>query len=115
MGDSRKQEKRTRVLNDAVWAAQLFIGRVAWLLCSQEHSCIHKIWEHYVSSAAHPKLVTSTPDASYYGAITCTENQLRSAFEIADTDGDGLVSLEEALEVSVACTVYVVICVAICT
>lgn len=67
----------------------LFLGRLA-LLLKQENEILHSdLFEIY---ALHEKLA----EATEFGFIT--NEQLKSAFEIADTDGDGIINHSEAVE-----------------
>lgn len=105
----------------------LFLGRLAWLF---------KIRGAFLEYALQPRAAnwrTPSVDASSSGAnlrsisgpivgannqsflvrvqdgrqgAMCTEDQFRSAFEIADTNGDGVLSYQEALEVSTYCVVW---------
>lgn len=69
---------------DKLAAGLLFVGRLAWLL---------KIRGGFLEET-----LSVPPSLSTAAAQLTTEDQLRSAFEIADTDGDGVVTYSEAVE-----------------
>ena len=81
----------------------LLVGRLAWLL---------KIRGRFVEEALSPSLTGSTtpstqatPDHTHNAAVNnnnsglyISEDQMRSAFEIADTNGDGVLTYAEAID-----------------
>jgi hypothetical protein len=88
----------------------LIIGRISWLFkirgrfgqCFLFHShslvIINRFLIRFLEDALSPPQPTSS--AILQSMTFCTEDQLRSAFEIADTNGDGIVTNMEALEVN---------------
>ena len=83
--------------NSAAMAGLLLIGRLAWLLKIRG-----KFFEEALVSLPLSQELTRFQDRS---AEYTSDDQLRSAFEIADTDGDGVVTCSEALEAAQALAV----------
>ena len=82
-------------------AGTLIIGRLSWLLKIRGRF----IEEALVQSKARSLSVSTNGSGAELGSVFAinaadlsSEEQLRSAFEIADTDGDGVVTNAEALE-----------------
>jgi len=85
---SSKESRRWQPLDSSLLSGLLLVGRVAWLIR------IRGGFLQYV-------LELQTPGSSEGGTGeegVVSEEQVRSAFEIADTDGDGLLTYSEALE-----------------
>lgn len=72
----------------ALTTGLLLLGRFAWLL---------KIRGRFLEDALSSS-VSQSDSHSIQSCDLTSEEQLRSAFEIADTDGDGIVTYSEALE-----------------
>jgi hypothetical protein len=92
-GDGNSE--RTVHHSKAVLASVLFIGRVAWLLKCRCESVKHAFGPNKAKSASK----NNNGSGSHRRLVNVTEEQFRSAFEIADTDGDGVVDQSEAVEV----------------
>ncbi len=71
----------------------LVIGRIVWLLKIRSNSIIAAL-----SDAGSPSVSKARTETESLGFGLVSEEQFRSAFEIADTDGDGVVSRSEAFE-----------------
>ena len=71
----------------SILSGALIVGRIAWLL---------KINGKFVERA----FLASTRDLGQASREIVSESQLFSAFEIADTNGDSIVTLSEAIEVT---------------
>ena len=78
----------------------LIIGRIAWLLKIRGRF-IEEALVQFKSRASSSSLSNASDPIggfSISSADMSSEEQLRSAFEIADTDGDGIVTNAEAVE-----------------
>lgn len=75
-------------------SALLLIGRLAWLLRVHQHSQLTR--SSLLSSSSGPHQNSSNLTTS---VNRVSEEQCRSAFEISDTDGDGVIHLAEAVDV----------------
>lgn len=84
----------------SIVVAQALISRVAWLLGSREH-ILSKLMMTVpsTSGSASGSARTSSSRGGSSRHLALSVRQIQSAFEIADTNGDGLVSLSEAKEV----------------
>lgn len=71
-------------------SSMLLVGRVAWLL---------KIRGQFLETSLRP-LPTKKGAVPDSGLTQNSEDQFRSAFEIADTNGDGVINYSESIEVS---------------
>jgi len=74
---------------NALMTGLLVLGRLASLL---------KIRGRFLEEALSPLPPKASTTQTYRSCDFTSEEQLRSAFEIADTDGDGVVTYHEALE-----------------
>jgi hypothetical protein len=90
-------------------SATLIIGRLCWLF-KVRGDFLERSLEHLRSPSSNTSISTSTAavSANHSGSsgssrsgsgFKIDEDQLRSAFEIADTNGDGVLSYLEVLEV----------------
>lgn len=96
--DSKNQSESTPLLS-----AMLLVGRLAWLF---------KIRGQFLETSLRPlpkgsaRSIGGVPDS---GLTQNSEDQFRSAFEIADTNGDGVVNYNESIEVLLLYCFYIVI------
>ena len=86
----------------------LLIHRITWLLQTESGHFLQTALELSTPTtklSTSGEAVDSRSHTGGYSGVTgqymTTIEQLQSAFDIADTDGDGLVTFDEALEVSV--------------
>ncbi len=75
----------------AVLYALLLVGRVSWFIRNQGGLLEHSLAQQHASLTANQ---------------SASEEQLRSAFDIADSNGDGQVSYEEALDAILALAIH---------
>ncbi len=89
------KSERSVQQSKAALASVLFIGRVAWLLKCRCDSIKHA----FRTNKAKPATNSNYGGDAHRRLVSVTEEQFRSAFEIADTDGDGVVDQSEVVEV----------------
>lgn len=78
-------------------SGQLLIGRIAWLMKIRGRFLEDALVSSFDKSCSN-ELSGGTSDLLHdYDLIT--EDQLMSAFEIADTNGDGVMTYDEAIDV----------------
>lgn len=85
-------------------SGMLIVGRLAWLLKIRG-----RFIEEALVQSSRVKFDRGGAFASSISADLSSEEQLRSAFEIADTDGDGVVTNAEAVEAIQALSTSIVI------
>lgn len=98
-GDSAEPE-------NAILFSLLLVGRIAWLMKIRSHATKSALMDSFSVTQKNQKKASlhsmSTDleviDSSLVNSSNVSEEQFRSAFEIADTDGDGIVERSEALE-----------------
>jgi hypothetical protein len=71
-----------------------------WQMSESHLTCANdgRVSVRFLENALSNSGVTDDQQRSLYREL-CSDEQLRSAFEIADTDGDGLTTYDEAVEV----------------
>ena len=74
-------------------SVHLLLARISWLLLCR----LSRLQDLFLAAQLH-RLDASTLTGGKYG-LKFSDYQIKSAFEIADTDGDGLISYQEFVEV----------------
>ncbi len=107
--ETAKQAEKAAFLD-----AQLLLGRFCWLLKINGSFIERSLGVAAAPQSASPQRQAHRQDSSSYFT---SYGQLQSAFDIADSDGDGFITYEEAVEVpplADACTFSVLYSVFIC-
>jgi hypothetical protein len=91
------KEESQQVIQRMGSMSALFVGRLAWLLRTHEYARFTRS-ALFVSGSQASGSSGGSSSHSLLSGVRVAEEQCRSAFEISDADGDGVIHLHEAID-----------------